>query len=124
MSSRWKVLLCLAAVAVCAVCQPSVLPRSRTIAICRPLSRDDAPGTGNLRRDGNGTTDKGRAVQSIISYYGGPIMLGTVNVYLLWYGNWNGNSATAILSDFVRSLGACVAAVSRRCCLLHAGIVK
>jgi phosphate-induced protein 1 len=40
-----------------------------------------------------------------ITYHGGPLMLGTVNVYYIWYGNWNGNSATTILTNFISSLG-------------------
>ena len=34
-----------------------------------------------------------------INYHGGPVMLGTTNVYYIWYGNWSGNSATTILTD-------------------------
>ena len=32
-------------------------------------------------------------------------MLGTVNVYYIWYGNWAGNTATTILTDFASSIG-------------------
>src|SRR5258708_36203041 len=39
-----------------------------------------------------------------IEYHGGPVMRGPHNVYLIWYGNWSGNSATAILPDFIASL--------------------
>ena len=31
-----------------------------------------------------------------IYYHNGPVMLGTVNVYYIWYGNWSGNSAVNI----------------------------
>ena len=44
-----------------------------------------------------------------ISYHGGPLILGGknggVNVYVIWYGNWSGNSATSILKDFLNNLG-------------------
>jgi hypothetical protein len=40
-----------------------------------------------------------------ISYHGGPVMLNGVNVYLIWYGNWSGNSATTIVTDFVTNEG-------------------
>lgn len=40
-----------------------------------------------------------------IGYGGGPVMLGTPNVYYIWYGNWSGNSATTILPDFASHLG-------------------
>ena len=44
-----------------------------------------------------------------ISYHGGPLILngagGGVNVYVIWYGNWSGNSAVTILTDFLQSEG-------------------
>ena len=40
-----------------------------------------------------------------IVYHGGPVMLGTVNVYYIWYGNWSGNTATTILTDLAGSIG-------------------
>jgi hypothetical protein len=40
-----------------------------------------------------------------IDYHGGPLILGTTNVYYIWYGNWSGNSATTILTDFAGSIG-------------------
>jgi hypothetical protein len=40
-----------------------------------------------------------------ISLHGGPVILGTVNAYYIWYGNWAGNSAVTILEDFAKNLG-------------------
>lgn len=44
-----------------------------------------------------------------ISYHGGPLILGGknngVNVYLIWYGNWAGNSATTIIGNFLNAEG-------------------
>lgn len=40
-----------------------------------------------------------------ISYHGGPVMLGNTNIYYIWYGNWNGNSAPTILTDLARNIG-------------------
>jgi hypothetical protein len=40
-----------------------------------------------------------------ISYHGGPLILGGVNVYLIWYGNWSGNSATTIITGFLQNEG-------------------
>jgi len=40
-----------------------------------------------------------------ISLHGGPVILGTTNVYYIWYGNWSGNSATTILTDFANTIG-------------------
>src|SRR5215831_18320868 len=50
---------------------------------------------GNARpRPGNG-----------ISYHGGPVILGTTHVYYIWYGNWSGNSANAILTNLAQNIG-------------------
>src|SRR5262249_40630113 len=40
-----------------------------------------------------------------INYHGGPVMLGTTNVYYIWYGNWSGNSAMTILTDLANNIG-------------------
>jgi len=40
-----------------------------------------------------------------INYHGGPVMTNGVNPYYIWYGNWNGNSATTILTDLAQSIG-------------------
>lgn len=39
-----------------------------------------------------------------IVYHGGPVMNNGVNVYYIWYGNWAGNSATTILTDFMNNI--------------------
>jgi hypothetical protein len=60
-------------------------------------------GKGFLTRDANANKGGGGASAGI-AYHGGPVMLGTVNIYFIWYGNWSGNSATALLPDFVTNL--------------------
>jgi hypothetical protein len=40
-----------------------------------------------------------------INYHNGPVMLGTVNMYYIWYGDWSGNDAVDILSDLAESIG-------------------
>ncbi len=40
-----------------------------------------------------------------INYHGGPLMLGTPNVYYIWYGNWSGNTAINILDNLAFTLG-------------------
>src|SRR5690348_10772291 len=44
-----------------------------------------------------------------ISYHGGPLIVGGtaggVNVYVIWYGNWSGNSATSIIPNFLNAEG-------------------
>jgi len=61
----------------------------------------DHPQNGN----GNGGGNPNRPGNNGISYHGGPVMLGTTNVYYIWYGNWSGNSATTILTDLASSIG-------------------
>src|SRR5947208_16823802 len=56
---------------------------------------------GNGNAIGQGSHKAG----SGINYHGGPVMLGTTNVYYIWYGNWSGNSATTILTDLASSIG-------------------
>lgn len=40
-----------------------------------------------------------------IDFHGGPVMLGTVNVYYIWYGNWSGNTAVPILEYLAAHIG-------------------
>jgi len=50
------------------------------------------------------TTTEAKAVGDILAH-GGPVMVGPNKVYLIWYGNWAGNTATSILPAFLNSLG-------------------
>jgi hypothetical protein len=59
-----------------------------------PDKNKDAHPTGQAKPGGNG-----------ISYHGGPVILGTTNVYYIWYGNWSGNTATTILTTLGQSIG-------------------
>jgi hypothetical protein len=40
-----------------------------------------------------------------ISYHGGPVLVSGVTAYVIWYGNWSGNSATTIIQNFLQSEG-------------------
>ena len=40
-----------------------------------------------------------------IKYHNGQIMLGTVNVYFIFYGNWAGRNTEQSLTDFILNLG-------------------
>ena len=62
-----------------------------------------AHSTRDAHENGDGT--RGAESVSPILYHGGSVMLGTVGVYLIWYGNWTGWKAPTILPDFVRSFG-------------------
>ncbi len=43
-------------------------------------------------------------VQDGIQYHGGPVMTGVKDVYLIWYGNWTGNTAQSIVPTLVQNL--------------------
>jgi hypothetical protein len=62
-------------------------------------------GRGFLTRDAAAGKKPGGGSGNGIVYHGGPVMLGTVNAYYIWYGNWSGNSATSILTNFIQNLG-------------------
>ena len=82
-----------------------------------PVDESQAAVQGDLRPSGRGflTRDAaagkhgggggGGSTSNGINYHGGPVMLGTVNAYYIWYGNWSGNSAPTILTDFIQNLG-------------------
>jgi hypothetical protein len=55
-----------------------------------PTSQELAP-IGEAVVTGNG-----------IEYNGGPVMLGPHNVYFIWYGNFSGNVALAMLPDLIK----------------------
>lgn len=40
-----------------------------------------------------------------IYYHGGPVLLGTINVYYIWYGNWANNTAPTILNNLASNIG-------------------
>ena len=48
----------------------------------------------------------GIKTDSRILYHDGPVMQGTSAVYFIWYGNWVGNTTTAILTDLASNLGS------------------
>jgi hypothetical protein len=61
----------------------------------------DGKGMGVFQEAGLPASNGG----SGISYHGGAVMAGTWNrFYYIWYGNWAGNSATEILTDFAGNL--------------------
>ena len=40
-----------------------------------------------------------------VRYHGGPVLLGTPNVYYIWYGDWSSDNTPSILTDLMNSLG-------------------
>jgi hypothetical protein len=70
--------------------------RAQIIGITKPFdpARQELAPIGEAIATGNG-----------IEYNGGPVMLGPHNVYFIWYGNFSGNSALAILPDLINGFG-------------------
>jgi hypothetical protein len=54
-------------------------------------------GTGQFRTEGAATVP--------ITYHNGPVLLGTTNVYYIWYGNWGTNTAKTILPTLAQNIG-------------------
>ncbi|MFO0747808.1 MAG: hypothetical protein U1F43_19400 [Myxococcota bacterium] len=75
---------------------PEIAPHGRTLIRKGDLLKGDAHGGGGgkPKPQGNG-----------ISWHGGPVMLGTIGIYYIWYGDWSTNSAVGILEDFAANLG-------------------
>lgn len=65
------------------------------------------PEKGDQGNNGNGPSNQaGRPTKGNgISYHGGPLLVNGPNVYYVWYGNWSGNSAPSILTDFAKNIG-------------------
>jgi hypothetical protein len=76
-----------------------------------PTGRDWAeraqpvPGFVTHENNGKGNAPTRGAIGSGINYHGGAVMLGTTNVYYIWYGNWSGNTASSILTDLAHGIG-------------------
>jgi hypothetical protein len=71
-----------------------------------PDGNDNGNAYGPIHETLNAHTFAGSAGTTIpITYHGGPVMLGTVNVYYIWYGSWTGNSAKTILANLGSSIG-------------------
>ena len=62
-------------------------------------------GMGQGQPQGQGKPSRPTSGSNGIDYHGGPVMLGTTNVYYIWYGDWSGNSATSILTDLAQGIG-------------------
>jgi hypothetical protein len=55
---------------------------------------------GNARPSGKAAGSNG------IDYHGGPVLLGTTNVYFIWYGDWSQDpNAQPILTDLASNIG-------------------
>src|SRR5512143_1253929 len=92
MKSGWRPLAIILAAGVSMVMLPMLAPAGGD-----DDTKPNGKGTGTLLNPGNGNSDAGQAkgakpggsTSNGINYHGGPVMLGTVNVYYIWYGNWS-----------------------------------
>jgi hypothetical protein len=63
------------------------------------------PGFVTHGDNGNAVGQRSRVTGNGINYHGGPVMLGSTNVYYIWYGNWSGSTANSILTDLAHGIG-------------------
>src|SRR4051812_20018547 len=112
--------LALAAVAAAAIA--AIAPASSAIA----TPRGDAGSSGTISHKqivparGSSTTPRATSRQEQsgkaahkpagtnngISYHGGPVLLGTTNVYYIWYGDWSQDPlAQPVLTDLASNIG-------------------
>jgi hypothetical protein len=68
-------------------------------------STPDTPPLGHAETVTNESQSKGKKQGSEIVFHGGAVMLGTPNIYYIWYGDWAGNTAPEILEHFARNVG-------------------
>ena len=76
-----------------------------------PSSDTHPDGRGNRNRETPAPNPKGESGGAVvtgngISYHGGPVMQGVVNVYYIWYGDWTKDpGANQILTDWGNHIG-------------------
>ena len=76
-----------------------------------PSSDNHPDGRGNRNRETPARNPKGESGGSVvtgngISYHGGPVMQGVVNIYYIWYGDWSPYlKAKTILTNWGNSIG-------------------
>jgi hypothetical protein len=96
---------CIGALTLCAGTLQAASVKVDDAAEYRPTGK----GWGELVTQPPGITVRNQAGKpggtNGINYNGGPVMLGNVNMYYIWYGNWSGNTATTILTDFANGIG-------------------
>jgi len=106
MKTGWNILALTGAVVVGMVMLPALAPAGGDDDT-RPNGKGARtllnPGNGNANGQGKGGGPSGGGGNGI-SYHGGQVMLGTVHVYYIWYGNWSASPKT-ILTDFATNIG-------------------
>jgi len=74
-------------------------------AVQSPDIQPTGKGIGTMNKFQKGEAGKPGGGNNGIFFHGGPVMLGTVHIYYIWYGNWAGNSADVVLTDLAQSIG-------------------
>jgi hypothetical protein len=59
-----------------------------------PMPTRDQPGPGKAGHGGPSAK---------IRYHGGPLILGTTNAYVIWYGDWSGSPTPGLVEQFLGS---------------------
>ncbi|MBN9658989.1 MAG: hypothetical protein J0H49_12470 [Acidobacteria bacterium] len=78
-----------------------------------PVETGEAPTVlhGRNPHEGYAPTAGGTGALSPITNHGGPVMTGTIHVYVIWYGNWNQGNGTdtpagqQLVRDFLNNIG-------------------
>lgn len=93
---------------------PIVAAAGMTVAWGQPpVETGEAPTIlhGRNPHEGYAPTAGGTGALSPISNHGGPVMTGTIHVYVIWYGNWNQGNGTdtpagqQLVRDFLNNIG-------------------
>src|SRR5689334_1700795 len=95
--------------ALCALSALAFAASVATAATVRPDDQASMKPTGKgfaVRDDAAAPLDEvqsAAAAAGQILYHGGPVMTNAngVNVYLIWYGSWSGNTGLQIIPDFL-----------------------
>jgi hypothetical protein len=69
-----------------------LLPIGAAAQSIRAQDNSNDGGSGDIKPDGKGNQSRAKSGGGNgIFYHGGPLLLGTPNMYYIWYGNWAGN---------------------------------
>src|SRR5437773_1359296 len=108
MKTGWSVAALTGAAAVGMIMLPALAPGDSDKEL-KPNGKGTGtllnPGNGNANGQGKGGGPSGGGGNGI-SYHGGPVMTGNVNLHYIWYGTWDpSGDAVRILTTFGQKLG-------------------
>ena len=83
-----------------------IQPSASALALALALALSVLAGPASAQNGNSPTSSGATRTDSRILYHNGPVLLGTQNIYLIWYGNWaNRSDDQILLADFVSNLG-------------------